>query len=508
MTITATKNSKTINESYTRNFWRLFHCFLRHSNTEEENTRSRETWQWILDNDISLRKACTDYQLSLIGIIWDLSFENRDLPGYDLVLEKVQEAEKNDSIIDALKEYKKHASTLNVHDAKNLPSVFRDLADDWEKKRVMSLLKVTSDIVNGNIEEGKNKWSGARDAVHYLMKGLEKGVLIGETFGTHPIDVRNEAEDVNEYYHEQARLGFIESGFDQFHMKQNDFVGILGYAGDGKSTTCRYILYNIALSGKQVIYITFENSSVVERNKFILLHAHNPKFGNEFNSLTYDKFINARLTAEELEQLKIVAKDFKETVQGNIIIHQPLMASWEQCKSFIEMQDMIQPVDVVGVDYLQMIDPPNSKTDNDARSKFSAMAKDVRQYSLTFKGNRGLTIISPVQSNETGKEQAAKKEGVWTLSGINNEKELGRSMTFIIGVFSNGITRLDTHGDTRSMTFSCVKERDGIGFQPFFTNLTMAGYILPDHRKGPNPVVDIEALSDIVDDTIASGFPL
>jgi hypothetical protein len=495
-----TEAPKTTKESYAYNFWRLFHCFLRHSRTEEELSRTKDTWTWMMDNVVSLRKICVDVQLDLLNVIWSVATETQDLPGYNLVLETVQGMEKNDALLDALKEYCSFEPQLTIHDPEDLAGVFRELATDWEKERISSLLRTTFRIVNKNIEENKVKWSGPRDGIHYLMKGLESGLLVGEAESTHPIDVKNEAEGIMEYYEEQGRRGFIDSGFPQFKFQASNFVGILGYAGDGKSVTGRYFLYNMAVQGKRVIHISLENSSTVERNKFIIMHAHNPKFGDEFKSISYERFKHHLLSYRERGYLEEVAKDFRANVSGNIIIHQPLIASWPHCKNFIEAQDLIENIEAVQIDYLQLIDPPTSKNEPDQRTRMTTMVKDVRQYALTFGGSRKLVIISPVQSNEEGITRARNEEGVWNLSGINNDKELGRSMDFIVGVCNRGKANIAHYGEVQDLVFSCVKERDGIGFSPFFAQLTGAGWLIPSSRFGPQVAsTETETLNDNVD---------
>ena len=493
-----------VKEDYNLYFLRLFHCFLRHSRTEEELRRSKDTWAWMMDNVVSLRTVCVDIQLDMLNIIWTLAMENQDLPGYDLVLEKAQEIEKNTEILDALKGYKEFEDSLNVHQPEDYPALFADLRLEWEKARVTNLLKITNRIVNGSVEEGKRKLSGPHDGVAYLVRGLEEGVLLTGSQSVHPIVVQKDPNGVIEYYEEMSRRGELATGFDEFLLQPGNFMGILGYAGDGKSTLMRYILYKIAESGKNVLEISLENDAAVERNKFILLHAHNPKFGGEFNSLTYEKYKRHQLSYPEREMLAEVGKDFKKTIGGIITIQQPQTASWAHCKTIIENQSLDEEVDAVGVDYLQLIDPPSVRNEGDQRARMTAMVKDVRQYGLTFRGSKKLAIISPVQGNEDGVKKARENEGVWSLSGINNDKEFARSMDFIVGVSSRGKTKSSELGDVLEMVFSCVKERDGVGFSPVFGYLTGTGYICPQSGRGPKsiPIEQPDLMDDIPDDKL------
>jgi hypothetical protein len=62
--------------------------------------------------------------------------------------------------------------------------------------------------------------------------------------------------------------------------------------------------------------ISLENDSVVEKNKYVLLHAHNPKFNGEFNSLSYKAFKQLTLTPMERSMMDVVGADFKATMEG------------------------------------------------------------------------------------------------------------------------------------------------------------------------------------------------
>jgi hypothetical protein len=115
------------------------------------------------------------------------------------------------------------------------------------------------------------------------------------------------------------------------------------------------------------------------------------------------------------------------------------------------------------------------------------MIKDVRQFQMTFDGGRGLCLISPVQGNEEGRKRAEDDQGVWKGSGVNNDKELSRSMDFIMGVFNKGQL-----GGCNDLVFSFPKDRDASNNTPFFAHMTGAGWIMPGgaenatHTPDPN----------------------
>jgi hypothetical protein len=146
---------------------------------------------------------------------------------------------------------------------------------------------------------------------------------------------------------------------------------------------------------------------------------------------------------------------------------------WPHIKTLIELENRVQPLDAVLIDYIQLIDPPdNAKRYEDHRVRMTSMVKDIRQFGITFDGGRKLCIISPVQANEDGLEKAVA-DGVFKASAINNDKELGRSMTYVIGVFNRGAAP----GGDKELVISSVKEREGAEFTPFITSMSGSGWI-------------------------------
>jgi hypothetical protein len=388
--------------------------------------------------------------------------------------------EKNDEPLELLQKEYKAKTDLHAHAPEDLTAVLKNCCEDWERLRIYHVLNATNRICQGSEElgEGKNRktWSGPRDSVNYLMTQLEEGVLIDSSHSMKPIVVQNEAQDVADHFVEMMNQPRLETGIPNLYIERSDFVGILGYLGSGKSTVGRFMLYQLALAGFNVVDISLEQAQVTERDKFVLLHAHHPKFGGEYDcSISYKKVLEGvrtrTLTKQQVEEIRYVGRDFEETVQGRLIIQQPSIYSWDSIRTFIEMQNAITPLDAVMIDYLSMIDPPTKNYD-DQRAKMTAMIKAVRNYGLSFDGGRRLCIISPVQANETGKETAADADGVYGSSAINNDKELGRSMTFILGVFNKG-----ARDDGYDLMLSCVKDREAFGMRPDIIKVSASGWI-------------------------------
>src|SRR5271166_5047193 len=340
------------------NWWRLFHSLLRHGNDQAERDRSTATWDWMFDNYLTLKKVAMGARFDLLSAVWNLAQDNGGkLPSYEAVLERVQVMEKNEDPLDLLKNEYRSQTNLVVHAPDDLSAKLKDCCTDWERLRIYHALNKTNQICQGSEELGvgrdKKVWTGPKDAIKYLVREMEDGLLINSTQTLKPIDVKKDARLGPEEYLQSLQIPKLESGFEQFYIERQDFVGILGYLGGGKSTMERFILYKMAECGRNVLHISIENNQTIERDKFVLLHAHNPKFGGSYDALTYAKKHKKQLTPELLEQWMAVADDFENNFKGRIIIRKPGVATWEHLKTMIETEDSLAKLDAVGIDYIQ-----------------------------------------------------------------------------------------------------------------------------------------------------------
>lgn len=496
-------------EFSTLSFWRLFHSLLRHGNDQEEIDRALEVYEWINDRMTPLRKCCVDYELDLTGAIASLSRDTQTLPSYEIVKERIQAMDKNEGAIEALKEYESlRDSQLTVHHVPELEVVLKDHTTTFENLALTTVLDKAKRITTSSADHkpkggGKaRKLSGARDAVNYIMERLEEGVIVNTTGVVRPIVVQNEADEVGPWYDRAKEAGFLPSGLPEIEFLRSNFVGILGQAAQGKSPLLRFILYTMAAQGHPVLHISLENDAEIERNKYVLLHAHSPHFNGAFDALAYEDFYKRRLTKEQRSWLPEIAKDFKENIGGKLVIRQPQEANWDICKGIAEQEDRIEELQAIGLDYVQLLEPAAHNSD-ERKSKMNVMIKDIRQFALTAgTTQKRKVILSPVQGNEDGFKWANDHEGEWTISGVNNEKELSRSMDVIIGIWIKN-KLVTTNGPEHDMVISSPKARD-VGFNPFPIVMSGCGWFKSNVAVSIKVAVDGDGLGrpDTIEDIV------
>lgn len=470
------------NEDTSVNFWRMYHSLTRHSHSEQENDRCKQVAGWLMENTTQVRKVCIYMELDIMGTIFEFVRDQSDLPSSKMVEDLIQQRDKSEGIMEEFVAYEDilGSQDLGLFGPADMSRVLEDKTTDFEKAKVELAAKMMTRIVNGSAPEDKKtkkKLEGPKDAVNWFMNQLEEGIIVPREGTNHPIVVQNEADEIGRDYDKMLKLGHYTTGIPELPVYNSDFFGILGYKGGGKSTISRFMAYNMAMQGKSILHISLENDATVERNKYVLLHAHNPIFNGEFATLSYRGFKQGTLNKQQRGWLDYIAKDFRDRVSGRMVLRQPQTASWEHVKAITEMQENSHPVDVLLIDYLQLLEPAAGRAD-DVRTRMGRMVKDVRQFGLTFRSSNKLVIISPIQSNEEGLKKALENDFVWSLSAVNNDKELSASMNTMCGVCDQGVTK----GTSRSFVLSSVKDRDGIGFMPHTYSLSCCGWISDDTR--------------------------
>jgi len=353
-------------------------------------------------------------------------------------------------------------------------------ADKW----AMHVVLQTCLKINAGAHQEKDKRGnvldlvGPTDVPAYFLRKLESGKVLTNRYIGYteaPVVVQNDAKNIVDIYNQRKNSRYINiPGLPSVRMQPGDFIGVLGYTGDGKSTLCRYILYNLAEAGHNVFHITMETPVEEERNKYIILHAHNPKWNDKYAHISWRKWVEMRFTKQELRDLDAIGKDFHDTMGGKLTIRQAGVSTWPYVKSMIENQDRVTPLACVFLDYVQLMEPGGSGNDN-RRTKMGSMVREIRHFGMNYPSASGerLTILTPVQANEQGRSKAAENEGRWSKDAVNDDKELSRSLAYMWGVFDLQLQAELGH----VIVFSVPKDRDGIFSNPFRFKLSGAGWI-------------------------------
>ena len=293
---------------------------------------------------------------------------------------------------------------------------------------------------------------GPHDARDYLDRGLAD--LFGQ-FSRGDLEGNFWADITSVLARAQQRAATATQGLltgfttlDMAHgpMQPGDLVLVLGFTGQLKSTVVQNIAYHAAIhQGKHVGLVSLEMSPRALQDALVCLHAHHPQFLAETDSahpknkgfavvITYDKLRLGQLTAREAEVVKLVTDDLATNkTYGKFLYKSPdTDLSIRDIRRWAEAQDDLA---LLAVDYLALVNP-SSGGQSLKESAYANMAiRESKQMAMAFKQGKGVTLISPVQSNREGFKEAEKNGGRYTLRALAWAPEGEKSADLVHAIY-------------------------------------------------------------------------
>ena len=428
-------------------YWRLFHNLIRHDDTQTEVDRATEACVWLAENILPLRRVTNLQQIEILSSIHAFWFNHRSAPSYQILKETLERGNTTAGIMEEFSLYDEQED-LTIYSVKDLGQLLTDMVDEWQQDRLTQVLKVTRAINTNSWKDPKTKrtYSGAKDAARYLIEAVESGIVFSNQKAASGAlnDTANELYGLYEKYKADRIAGNlrVRTGIPEIDkhvaIKRGDFVGVLGYAGQRKSSLCRTVAYNAAMAGFNVLHISLEQTYDEERIIYGIIHSSHQKFGfgpdGQPWCLSKRNFDNGELSAEEEAFLRdIVLPDLEENLGGRLIIRQPIEgSSWPSIKMMAEVINQTTPIDLLFLDYIAICATQSRNT----KEEIEANIKDAKQTALTFGDGRGVVFMTPVQGNRKGWEAAKETDppGQWDLTGIYEYSELDRSSDLILSV--------------------------------------------------------------------------
>jgi hypothetical protein len=242
--------------------------------------------------------------------------------------------------------------------------------------------------------------------------------------------------------------------------KLRPFIGIMGFANDGKTTVLNTMLYNMAMQGKTVALFSKEHDPLECWVGFAFLHSY--KYRKEFILPSLTAFQKREVEQEDWEHLGRIVEDIKggKNIPGRIDVQR--LTDWDTLTTHLKANHERARYDVCAVDYLTRIDIPWGKP----QFKNQDMATQIgmaQALTRDFNNGEGIVFMTPIQINRTGYSQAKKKkdgEKKHDLTGVSQHSEFYQDMDFIISIFRDDVMKL---GDTLLMETQKVR---GAAFPP------------------------------------------
>jgi hypothetical protein len=338
-----------------------------------------------------------------------------------------------------------------------------------------------SEIANGDKEikeqDGSKRKSLPDDAITWMQKQFTRDL------SRLSIQPSGELADLKEYVEAEIdRMvsgedsGRIKTGIDcldeqvYISKKRRPYIGIMGFANDGKTTLLLTMLYEMAAAGHSVILFSKEHDPTELAIYFAFIHSHDPQYRKRFQLPSLHDFEENRCTKEQGEQLKLIWREMQahKNFPGRIEIL-PL-ADWDSLMNHLKSNHTKNRYEVCAVDYLTRLDIPGGNPryrDNDIKGYIGAAQRLTRD----FDEGRGLIFITPIQINRSGYTAAKKKkegEKKHDMTSVGNFSEFYWDMDVLISLYSDEQMRLKRQVllETQKVRKSGVRPCATLGIDP------------------------------------------
>lgn len=298
---------------------------------------------------------------------------------------------------------------------------------------------------------------GPTDAVAWLETGLlqlQSQFFKGDIEGS----LRINAADVWDRYlsaQTNPQTG-VKGGFEEIDtvhdgLLPGDLALVVGFTSQYKSTFCYNWAYHAAVYGqKNIAIIPLEMSAKSLLNLLAILHCYHPQYEAVYGdkiAVTSDGVRRGNLAPLQEQIFKEALHDLQtNTKYGHILYKEPQTTTTVGgIKRWAEQQDRKQPLHLLLVDYLGLVNP--SSGDNSLRESAVANAtlREAKQLCTSFARGRGIAMLSPWQASRDGYKEAIANAGQYTLRALSWANEAERSADFVYSVYLDEDCRTRSH---------------------------------------------------------------
>lgn len=466
--------------------WSLVKTILRPENaTATQMEEARRACQWLNDNLETLKKVCEEEERDVLQQINAYFLEHHEAPTFTL-LERALEVNRRGGRGIFLDEFHiaDAGGELEPQTPEDLPAMLTLRAAAWRNaslaksfKNAMGIALIGADqpVKGGE----KIRIQGADDAIRYILGRIDRDVIRqggkptrcssapGDTAFSSMWDAAMAEDDRDKI---ATGLTTIDT---KIPLRKGQLVGLLGHAGQGKSTLARTIVYNAAAAGASVLVMPLELEAEEEVAALAVIHACR-RFPTEASRLGVTKAVQyqRRLSHEARQWLSGVVKgDFQATFDGQdgrgcIQIARPAAMTLDAVLAQVDQEHRRHPLDVVLIDYPRCLRLPGKAP----RQESEDMVSQLKDLAAHFDAGRRLLVLVPIQSNRAGYEAAKKNGGAWEMSAVLDDSSYERYADLILGVYRDD--DLDYEGKVR---LSTPKVRNGAPVPPWILNADRAG---------------------------------
>jgi len=263
----------------------------------------------------------------------------------------------------------------------DLRSYAKTLIELWQKREFYEL-----------IENCKNELQ--EKSFNYLSSKLQNDILKLDSNNS-ASKIQSISEVITDIENDEKELlsdGFIATGFNKlddilnggFHKKQLCVIG--ARPSVGKTSIAQQLILKASQSGKRCLFISLE---VDKKNVFL-------KFASNLVSIDGWKLQRRKLNQDELQSLQVAKEELRSL---DIFVNDSSSLNISQIENIIKKQLEISPVDIVFIDYIQIIRYLQQGNFNEAsaiKENTSRLKEIAKKYDLS--------VVALAQINRKGVE--------------------------------------------------------------------------------------------------------
>lgn len=480
-------------------FWTLLHTLITEDQPNLNGApqyNGTQALEWIFP---ALKELWTKTSMALEKKMFQGLYEyyeaNHVAPGLNMWLQTIAKSLKESEGSD-LNEYWQKISGPMPLLVRHIWTDISDILRQYQESRDMALLEKTyiqtlhmyrGDDVFENRDDAKvlAGRKGFKNAIEHLssvvdtLRPIPKG--IHRRVHDEPLELAWDIHMRNIELREQARLIYtgmpqIDGPFEGF--TPGSFIGVLGWAKDGKSTVVLNWAYQNLLLGRNGVYITLEMRESLVMDRLYALHSHHPKFRAIHGGLSPRSLQRRGTEEQELFLHDHVIPDLQSLPGKLHIEYANSGVSVAQLRKMLELYDKMDngeyPLDYFILDYPDKMDKVT-----DANKKLSpwqiteSLYSDLKNICDDFGDGRQIVGIFPTQVNRSGRDKAEKNGGVYDLGCIGSTHGIATSCTQMFYVYS------DQHQKSQGYaSIGLIVDREGAMVDPFVVEVDkVTGYI-------------------------------
>jgi hypothetical protein len=419
-----------------------------------------------------------------------------------------QKYEKSEGFDDQLIYLQKDDEVSKVGSAALVDSLYHKAFDT----RVAAIYNTCSKIATGAIENPHTKERGPAAADEYVA--LEKTKLVVKGLPEIGGEIRDNLDHVATYINnfsagDSKRL---YTGFEKIDettligkRQSQKWIGILGYTHHGKSLFLMSLLYRMACHGSSVMLVPRESSVEAAWMSFVWLHHARVCPERPIASKAEWMREGPSVGAEKYQTIQFILNDLKNnnSLPGKLFVFP--CSSWEDIEDRLRLTNKKNKYDVLAIDYFGHLDTEggNKKdTDIDKHKKSLRKAQMLSQSGID-NDQSGLVIITPLQANKKGHDEAAKREGdnygvYESLGAVEYFTQAAQDMDCVMSVWHEGDKCIENN--PKQMMIHCLKGRENQRFQTHWLKIHPQTGLLCDHLNGDDePQLRMETANSLSD---------